>query len=232
MSSDLQQIKVGFTHNHPCSYLADKQERIAIALDEDLQNNDGYELLLANGFRRSGETLYMPHCDDCQACTPIRVPIAQFAPSKSQKRLLKATSHLRHIFKASMDDDWFSLYARYINKKHANGAMYPPDKETFEKFIHQVNFGTRFLHIYDQQKLVAIAVTDILPKSISAFYTFYDPDSSYSLGTLAILLQLDLCKMRQMDWLYLGYHIDECQAMNYKVRFKPHQKLVNRRWQG
>ncbi len=110
--------------------------------------------------------------------------------------------------------------------------MYPPQKDEFDKFAKSQWLNTQFLHIYQHNQLIAIAVTDVLPHSASAFYTFFDPNSPLSIGTLAVLLQLEFCKTHQKQWLYLGYQIDECPAMNYKVRFQRHQRLVNQRWQG
>ncbi|MDN3698085.1 MULTISPECIES: arginyltransferase [Vibrio] len=232
MSSDLQQIKIGLTDNHPCSYLADRQERVAVALDNEMQTAASYEILLANGFRRSGDTIYRPHCDKCQACTALRVDIPNFKPSKSQKRVLNKANHLRWELKSSMDEQWFELYSRYINARHKHGTMYPPKQKEFFQFSQAKWLNCRFLHIYDQETLVAIAVTDDLNNCASAFYTFFDPDVDLSIGTLAVLYQIQYCQKLNKQWLYLGYQIDDCSAMNYKVRFQPHQRLVNQRWQG
>jgi len=77
MSSDLQQIRIGLTDNHACSYLPHLQERVAVTLDEHMHTSDNYEVLLANGFRRSGATIYKPHCDNCSACQAIRLSIPE-----------------------------------------------------------------------------------------------------------------------------------------------------------
>ncbi|EOV1172796.1 arginyltransferase [Vibrio fluvialis] len=233
MSSDLQHIRIGLTNNHPCSYLKDRMERVAVAIDTQMQSPENYETLLANGFRRSGDTIYKPHCDTCSACEALRVSVADFVPSKSQKRLLAKTHReFRWELKDDMDKSWFALYSRYIKARHRNGTMYPPRKDEFDKFAHSEWLDTRYLHIYHHDTLVAIAITDLLPHSASAFYTFFDPDYPLSLGTLGVLTQLELCRQMGKQWLYLGYQIDECPAMNYKVRFQPHQRLVNQRWQG
>lgn len=87
MSTDLQHIRIGLTNNHPCSYLPEREERVAVALDENLHTEDNYQVLMANGFRRSGDTIYKPHCQHCNACQPIRIAVPDFIPSKSQKRL-------------------------------------------------------------------------------------------------------------------------------------------------
>ncbi|CAE6900125.1 May conjugate Arg from its aminoacyl-tRNA to the N- termini of proteins containing an N-terminal aspartate or glutamate [Vibrio sp. B1REV9] len=233
MSTELQQIRIGLTNNHPCSYLPNRQERVAVALDEELHTEHSYQVLLANGFRRSGNTIYKPHCELCSACDPIRVSIADFVASKSQKRLLNKATQLRWEAKPEMDKDWFDLYSRYICKRHKDGTMYPPQEEEFARFAQTTWLKTRFLHIYDgSQQLVAIAVTDEMSQCASAFYTFFDPDFPLSLGTLAVLYQIEFCQKNDKHWLYLGYQIDECPAMNYKTRFQRHQRLVNQRWQG
>ncbi|MEX0333408.1 arginyltransferase [Vibrio tubiashii] len=232
MSSDLQQIRIGLTDCHPCSYLADRQERVAVALDPTMHCGSSYEVLLANGFRRSGDTIYKPHCDLCSACQAIRVSIPDVVTSRNQKRLLNKAKAFSWQLKEQMDDNWFELYSRYIEARHRNGTMYPPKQKEFAQFSQCAWLNTQFLHIYDQDKLIAIAVTDILSNSVSAFYTYFDPDYALSLGTLAVLFQIQYCQEQGKQWLYLGYQIDECPAMNYKVRFQRHQRLVNQRWQG
>ncbi|GLO61223.1 putative arginyl-tRNA--protein transferase [Vibrio sp. MACH09] len=234
MPSDKRQIKIGLSKNSTCNYISSRSERVAVALDDAMHTTSGYELLLANGFRRSGQTIYAPHCEMCNACQSIRVSILDFKPSKSQKRILaKAKEQALHWqVKTEMDSEWFELYSRYITARHADGTMFPPQEEVFSEFSRCEWLKIDYLHIYQQDKLVAIAITDNLTHSGSAFYTFFDPEFPLSLGTLAILYQLEHCVEQQKQWLYLGYQIDECSAMNYKVRFQRHQRLVNHRWQG
>ncbi|MGF1753710.1 arginyltransferase [Vibrio makurazakiensis] len=232
MNQDLHQIKIGLTDNHACSYLPEQQERVAVALDTQMHTPENYEVLLANGFRRSGETIYKPHCDQCNACKAIRVSASEFKPSKSQRRILNKSKTFHWIMKDEMDEDWFDLYSEYITKRHHSGTMFPPKKKEFQQFSKNEWLTTKYLHIYDGTQLIAIAVTDVMPHSTSAFYTFFSPDIELSIGTLAVLYQIEFSQNSGKHWLYLGYQIDECPAMNYKVRFQHHQKLVNQRWQG
>ena len=227
-----QHIKIGLTTYNPCSYLESRSERVAVALDESLHCCDGYEMLLANGFRRSGDTIYTPYCGVCTACEAIRIAIADFTPSKSQKRILAKSRSLHWVLRPEMEEGWFDLYSRYISSRHLEGTMYPPKKEQFADFARCRWLNTQYMHIYQGEKLIAVAVTDIMNNSASAFYTFFDPDFPLSLGTIAILFQIEFCQEQEKQWLYLGYQIDECPAMNYKVRFQRHQRLVNHRWQG
>jgi leucyl-tRNA---protein transferase len=225
-------IRIGLTDSHACNYLPEQLERVAIALDDCMKSAKDYEVLLANGFRRSGSMIYQPYCDSCSACQAIRLVVSDVTFTKSQKRLLNQSKKLKWQMKTELDDGWFSIYQNYINARHKNGSMFPPNRDDFLQFSRCDWLETRYLHIYSDNNLLAIAVTDIMAHSASAFYTFYDPEAKLSLGTLAVLLQIEYCKMERKPWLYLGYQIDECAAMNYKVRFHPHQRLVNQRWQG
>jgi arginine-tRNA-protein transferase len=228
----MSDIRIGLTESHACSYLPDQLERVAIVLDSTIKSPQNYERLLANGFRRSGSMIYQPYCDRCSSCQAIRLPVHDIQLSKSQKRLLNQSKNVRWEMKSQLDDNWFTIYQHYINARHQHGSMFPPNRNDFLQFSECNWLDTRYLHLYLDNQLMAIAVTDIMPQCASAFYTFYDPDSSLSLGTLAVLMQLEYCKLEHKPWLYLGYQIDECTAMNYKVRFHPHQRLVNQRWQG
>ncbi len=232
MFENIQEIKLGLSPEFPCSYLQSQQERAAVIIDESFHNEKGYALLLANGFRRSGNTIYVPHCHQCRACQAIRISVPDIRLTRSQKRLKSKASTLSWEMKATMDSGWFELYRRYITKRHAGGTMFPPKKDEFFHFAHCDWLDTRYLHIYDGDQLVAIAVTDVMRHCASAFYTFFEPEYPLSLGTLGILMQMEYSLNTGKQWLYLGYQIDECPAMNYKVRFHHHQKLVNQLWQG
>lgn len=227
-------IQLGLCPPHPCSYLADQEEQIAVVMSEALQTESFFEAFLSLGFRRSGNMIYRPHCQQCNACQPIRILVDEFEPSKSQKRLLNKAkkAQISYQLKSQLDDDWYDLYAKYIELRHQNGSMYPPNKQTFLDFIQSSWLNPSFLHLYQEQKLIAVAVTDNLTHSLSAFYTFFEPEHPLSLGALAILTQVEVAQKTNKSYLYLGFQIDECDAMKYKVLYNRHQKLVNHAWQG
>ena len=71
-------------------------------------------------------------------------------------------------------------------------------------------------------QLLGCAVVDLLPNALSAIYTYFDPDhAERSLGTLAVLLQIQLAQQLGLKYLYLGYWIEHCQKMNYKTNYRP-----------
>ena len=225
-------IKVALTPPMPCNYLNGEQEQILVVQDDDLHSQAGYEVLLLNGFRRSGNDVYRPHCPTCQACQSIRIDTQLFKPSKSQKRLLNKNKHVKMRVSHQPQPDYYPLYERYINTLHSDGAMYPASQPQYDGFITSAWLTPTFLEFYLDERLIAVAVTDVMPNSMSAMYCFYEPDLlAHSLGTYAILQQLILAKKTGHQWLYLGYQIDQCSKMNYKVKFNPHQRLIAGKWQ-
>nr|WP_086938008.1 arginyltransferase [Thaumasiovibrio occultus] len=223
---------VGLTPSKPCSYLPEQQDQLMVVMDDEWHSRSHYRLLMDHGFRRSGDMIYRPNCPECKACQSIRVDCAYFSPSRSQRRILNKASNITAILKNAMDEDWFSLYSRYIEQRHADGSMYPPNKDDFARFSASEWMQPQYLHLYDNQegKLIAIAVCDRFNDGLSALYTFFDPDSPLALGTLAILFQIKFAQTHQLRWLYLGYQVDECPAMSYKTRYKPCQRWVDGEW--
>ena len=187
------------------------------------------------GFRRSGEHIYRPWCEGCGECKSVRVPVAGFNVSKNQKRVLTRNKDLQVSFELpSCADEIYNLYANYIIQRHSDGDMYPPSLEQFENFLCQAppTSQTRFVCFRLEQKLLAVAVVDLLPKGVSAIYTFFDPAYEIrSLGRLAVLWQIRWAQSQAMDFVYLGYWIKDCQKMAYKAEYQPLQVFEDLIWQ-
>ena len=228
MSDDFQ---FGVTQPFPCNYLPDQKERLLMAVDARLHNNDKYSWLMANGFRRSSDQIYRPHCESCNACKSLRVVLSGFTPSKSQKRLLKKNNTFDVIISKSAKDNYYALYEKYINIIHRDGTMYPATEAQYESFTKTTVTEQVFIETWDNDTLISVAVTDILNDAFSAVYTFYHPDyKNRGLGVFSILNQIRLSTEFGKHYLYLGYQIDECKKMNYKNKYFPYQELINNHW--
>lgn len=228
MKDDFQ---FGLTQPFDCSYLPNQQERLIIATDPRLQNGESYQFLLEQGFRRSGSQIYRPHCENCTACQSLRIKAEDYIPSQNQKRLIKKNQQLRLAVSNEDKDSYFTLYQQYINTIHKDGAMFPATKEQYASFLKADVTNQAFIELWDGDLLVSVAVTDVSLDSLSAVYTFYHPDyRKTGLGMYSIIKQIGLCEQLNKSFLYLGYQIDECQKMNYKNRFFPHQRLIANCW--
>ena len=111
--------------------------------------------------------------------------------------------------------------------------MFPATRNQYDGFLLCDWLTPYFLEFRLNQQLLALAITDPLPHSLSAMYTFFDPAfAERSLGTLAILAQLELAQRMNRQWLYLGYQVDACRKMKYKTKFHPHELLCGHEWKS
>ncbi len=228
----LSKLKVFATHPHDCSYLPSKQATTLFVDPTAQVDIHLYSQLSELGFRRSGPHLYRPHCAGCDACIPARVPIDRFTPNRQQRRIWQRNQDLRVEDRVEFDGEHFyALYARYIEGRHRDGDMYPPSRPQFDSFLTPEWDATHFYCFYEDDKLVAVAVVDILETGLSAIYTFFDPEqSSRSLGAYAILWQIEQARRLHLTHVYLGYWIKQCRKMAYKIQYRPIELLINGRW--
>lgn len=230
--SNLQTLAFYATPEHDCSYL---QGQKAITMFVDPKANVDVELyteLSRFGFRRSGNHYYRPHCNACQACIPIRLPVADFTASRSQKRVMRLNRELKaQVMAPDFHEDHYLIYEKYINQRHADGDMYPPGREQYRSFLIDGHASTEFVEFSLNEKVLGLAVIDCLNDGLSAIYTFFDPEfDKLSLGTYAIIWQIQEAQRRQLPYVYLGYFIKKCTKMNYKTAFKPFEARINERW--
>ncbi len=233
MTVSLREIKVYTTFPHRCSYLGDREATTLFVDPRQKISLQLYTQLSQLGFRRSGDHVYRPHCANCTACIASRVRVQDFVPSRSQRRILKRNADLRVIRSVDIEDDEaFALYRRYIDIKHADGDMYPPDREQYSAFLNNGLGSTRYYRFYHGERLVAVTVADEMEDGFAAVYTFYDPDADQrSLGTYAVLFQIEQARHQGLAHVYLGYWIEDCDKMNYKTRFQPLELLLGGEWQ-
>lgn len=225
-------INLFSTPVHDCSYIKGN-EAITHFVDPELQDLQSvYNLLSQQGFRRSGNHIYQPACQTCKQCIPVRVPVNDFKPSKSQKRCFKKNSDLTLNYNHNPDFKiYMPLYEKYINQRHAHGDMFPPNLDQLCNFLSSRWCQTIALEWFLEKKLVAVAFTDILDDGYSAIYSIFDPDlASRSLGSYAILQQIDIAKQSRKQYLYLGFWIKPCRVMSYKGNFRPIECYQNHQW--
>lgn len=230
--TDLEQLLFFTTPEQKCGYLPDQSSTTLFVDPKATINTDNYSQLSDLGFRRSGKHFYRPYCEDCQACTPIRVEASKFVPTKSQKRILRKNQSLKtQILAADFHEDHYLLYEKYLHSRHADGDMYPPSRSQYRSFLVDGHSSTQFIEFSLDDHLCAVAVCDQLNDGLSAIYTFFDPAySSLSLGKMAILWQINEAKRRNLNYLYLGYFIKNCRKMAYKNQYSPFEARINNQW--
>ncbi len=230
--TSLSELRFFTTPQHDCSYLEDQQAVTLFADPKATIDTELYSSLSAVGFRRSGSHIYRPYCQSCSACIPVRIPVAEFKQRRRHKRIIKANRDVSVTATSPLlTDEYFDLYRRYIDTRHADGDMYPADIGQFQSFLVDGRPEAIYFEFREQGKLLAVAVADRILDGLSAIYTFFDPDyTDHGPGVYAILWLIEETRRLNLDHVYLGYWIKQCQKMSYKVDYKPTELFINNHW--
>jgi len=186
--------------------------------------------VIARGWRRFGKYFFHPICKGCSECKSLRIDVANYQYTKSQRKAIKRNKETQIIIqKPTLTKAHLALYNKYHAHKHAKDAWSFREisqREYYENFVDGAwEFGKEILYIKDD-KLIGVDLIDILDDGISSIYFYYDPDcSELSLGIYSLLYQINLASILELKWIYLGYWVEGCKAFAYKPKFQPQELL-------
>jgi len=226
-------VPLCLTAEHPCSYLDDRLSQSAVVHPDFPLDDVIYTQLIAQGFRRSGDQVYKPHCQGCQACVPTRVPAKSFKPDRKQRRCLRRNENTEVVVKpAEFNERHFDLYRQYQLARHDKTSENKINREDYLHFLSSSWCDTWFVEFLIEGQLAAVAVVDALENALSAVYTFFDPAfDAFSPGVFAVLWQIDAAQKLGLDYVYLGFWIKDCRKMRYKIQYQPLEGLIDQQWQ-
>ena len=222
------------TREQPCPYLPDLRESKVVTDLTGPHAQDLHDELSLAGFRRSHNLVYRPACNGCQRCVPARIPALRFKPTRTQRRTWRQNADLTvDTVPAEATLERYALFDRYQQARHRGGGMSTMSYADFRAMVEETPVDTRLIEARDADgNLVAVSLTDWLRDGLSGIYKFYNPDqSSRSLGTFMILWHVAHARVSQLDYVYLGYWIADCDKMDYKKNYQPLEVLGADGWQ-
>lgn len=217
----------------PCPYLADRIERRMVT---ELMGSNAASLndrLSLSGFRRSHTIAYTPVCDGCSACVSVRVPVKDFKPNRTQRRILNRNADLIIEDRAPIaTQEQYDLFKTYIHARHGDGDMALMGQSDYRALVEETPVRSSLVEFRDPEgRLVAGCLTDTLNDGLSAVYSFFEPDDTRrSLGTFIVLWLIDRARELGLDHIYLGYWVQGSRKMDYKRNFRPLEAYTPDGW--
>ena len=218
--------------NRSCSYFEDRISDIRYRYIYSCSAS-GYQDMLERGWRRFGRMHFVPECKLCNKCISMRIDVANYKFSKSEKRVIAKNKDTKlYIRPPSLTMEHLNLYDKYHrfmnDKKDWPYTPIEPDDYMKSYVEAKEEYAKEFLYVRDD-KLIGVALVDILPNSISAIYCYYDHSyADLSIGKFSILAQIKIAKELNIPYIYLGYWIKDHFSMGYKEAYNPFEILDNR----
>ena len=210
-----------------CPYLKSRNYRQEYFVGTGLDEYQ-FKKLLDNRWRRFGAVFFRPICPDCRKCLPIRIPVADFQPGKSQRRVIRKNRETRILFsELSYRDELYEIYEKHSRLRFDQECS----QDEFLRNFYNPAVPSFQSEYYLDDKLIGFGFLDKSADGLSSVYFCFDPDyESYSPGTFSILAEIRQCAAMGLDYYYLGYYIAECSRMAYKGRFLPYEILSGGIW--
>jgi len=240
--------------DEPCGYFEDKTAKVLLTssywfeyMDTDLPETAIFGNLLGKGFRRCGAHFYVQICEHCAQCTPIRVPVEKFRPSKSQRAVWRKNQDLS--INICSDPNYFYteekafLYREYDNHHNGHKSDYkkmsiPEAAETL-RLMNSGYCGILNMEYRYKGKLIGVAILDYSEDkngridAVSSNYFYYDISDEVlkrSIGVFSVLKEIELCHKMGVPYYYLGLYLPDCRKMNYKTNYEPYELLIGDDW--
>ncbi len=228
------------TSPSPCPYLPGRSERKVFTELKGPHADSLNDALGRIGFRRSQTVAYRPSCGDCVACVSVRVVAAEFRASSTQKRDLRRNSDLvSTICRPWSTAEQFELLQRYLGARHPGGGMATMDEVDFADMIEHTSVDSQVVEYREPTldgtpgRLVGACLTDQQADGLSMIYSFYEPDhpGRAGLGNYIILDHIRRAQDSRLAYVYLGYWVDGSARMQYKIRYRPLERLSRHGWE-
>ncbi len=181
---------------------------------------------LSRGWYRMGGHIFTTHFlffqDKPFSAVWIRQDLKTHKFSKSQRKLMRKNAKLFNITSGPrvIDEEREELYTRY--SADFDGRLSPTISDSLEDYANHAGiFNTWETTIREKVsgKLVGVSYFDLGDNSAASILGIYDPLlSTFSLGYYTMLLEMEFCRERGIEYYYPGYVVPGYQRFDYKLR--------------
>lgn len=214
----------------PCPYLPERRKQYECFLASRLSAAEVATCFEA-GWRKFGPYFFRPACPDCRQCIPLRVPVTEFTPSRSQRRVLRRNADLRVVFGPLRPSERiFTLFAEHSLFRFGRES----EPGEFLHHFYLPSCPALQTEIYLGEELAGIGFLDVGVDCLSSVYFCFDPRlADRSLGIFSALQEIEHARRLGLPYYYLGYYAPGCPTMDYKDHFRPreHFDWGRRQWQ-
>jgi arginine-tRNA-protein transferase len=214
-----------------CPYLVGRMATTDYRILTDVTREE-HEALLMRGWRRFGLQYFRPECARCMECVSLRIPVATFQPTKSQRRAWRKCAHLRvEVGSPQVNEERLELFrAWHAMRERVRGwNPSPMNAEEYAATFCPPNVCAREMAYFDGDRLVAIGLIDVTLGAVSSIYFFYHPSiAACSPGVASVLFEIEWARQHGCTHLYLGYRVLGCPSTAYKAQYGPHELLAGR----
>lgn len=226
-----QVLDIAFIKDNPCPYLADRgachEHRYLLGVTPEEM-----ERMLERGWRRFGLLYFRPVCRGCMECISVRLPVAQFRPSKSQRRAVRKCAAIRvEVGIPTLDERRIALFADWhaMRSRDRGWPIADTSPQSYHWTFCQPNPFAEEMAYFLEDRLVAVGLVDRTPRALSSIYFYYDPEiAPLSPGVFSILCEVEYARRMGLAHVYLGYLVEGCRSVAYKRQYAPQEVLVGR----
>jgi arginine-tRNA-protein transferase len=186
---------------------------------------------LSQGYRRNGNIIYNMACRECQACVPLRIDPEIFRANRTQKRTWSKNQDVSvRITPLTCSQENLDLLKKFLEERYP-GRENQAVEYYSGFFLNHITNSVEISYRIDS-KLLGVSVIDLSTSWLNVVFFYFDPsEERRSPGTYNILYLIDFCRQKEIEFIYLGYWINDVQQMSYKANFKPHYILRGNSWE-
>ena len=194
---------------------------------------------LTEGWRPTGQYIYTSDFlrtddDEIHGCIQLRLPLANFAFRKRQRKLLNRNGRrFTHVIEPlyAIDEEIRRVNRAYM-REHPEKSR---DDIEFQLFTPEGlrSLDTWIVRVFEGHSLVAFSLFDLGERTMYSKAGIYDPEyRPFGMGRYTMLLELRFALERGLTHYHPGYFSPTEPVFNYKLTLGPteYHDVLTRQW--